>query len=400
MDFGSGMSTAASARAAAREAIEQARAPFAGTRPKLALVFASASYEDLEEIPRTVREAIGDVPVVGGTSGGAVLGADTVAARGVSVVLLGGDDIDVDVRVAALGSPELVGVVPAAQEIARAAGEARDRGLPHFVCLVFAPGMFVDGEALVAAVRKGAGAHAELAGGLSGDDLAMDRPQIFVGDELRSDRVVLSGVFTRKHVGIAARHGWRAVGPTRTVTRADGPVLFELDHRPALEVWLEDARRAGATPPEDLKELAFYLASYYELGLDPPRGADKDDGELVVRVPWRVGAGGSLELSGSIGERRRVRVVHASRNDLLRAATDAAADATMRAGGRVAGAVVLASTGRLIALDDDFPREAGLIRERVAAPIGGACVFGEIAKNARDIDAFFNTTVLVVAFAA
>ena len=38
--------------------------------------------------------------------------------------------------------------------------------------------------------------------------------------------------------------------------------------------------------------------------------------------------------------------------------------------------------------------------ERIDAPIGGACVFGEIARNVRDTDAFFNTTAVVVAFAA
>jgi hypothetical protein len=103
-------------------------------------------------------------------------------------------------------------------------------------------------------------------------------------------------------------------------------------------------------------------------------------------------------LSGSIGEGCHVRVMLASRKELLRASTNAAADAVMRAGGSVAGALVLACSGRIAALGDDFPDEPALIRERIGAPIGGACVFGEIARNERDVDAFFNTTTVVVAF--
>jgi hypothetical protein len=405
--FGSGMSAAASAREAAHEAVTQANAAFVAAqavgeaRPKLAILFASVSYSDVGETAAIVRDVVGPtVPIVGGSAGACVLGPSSVAPRGVSLVLLGGDDIEVASHAAQLGSPELVDVVPAAQQVARAADLAAKQGLEHYTCLVFAPAIFVDGEALVAAVRKGAGARAQLAGGLTGDEMTMDRPKVWAGDELRSDRAVLTGLFTRKHIGIAARHGWRPVGPSRKVTRADGPVLLELDGRPALDVWLEDARKAGGSPPTIRKELALYLANHYELGIDSAPGQSNGHGELVARAPWSIGEDRSITLSGSIGEGRRVQVVHASRKDLLRASTDAAATAVMRTGTQIAGALVLACSGRLAALGDDFPDEPALIRERIAAPIGGACVFGEIAKSERDVDAFFNTTAVVVAFAA
>lgn len=398
--FGSGMSSGPSAYESALEATARARAAFPGATPKLAVVFGSLSYTDAESAPRAIREVVGDVAIVGGSSGACVLGPRGIASRGVSVVLLGGDDVEVETRVVRSVRPDLVDVVPAANEIARAADEAAKRGLEHHTCLVFAPGLVVDGEALVAAVRKGAGARAQLAGGLTGDEMTMDRARVYVGDELRDDCVLLAGIFTRKQVGIAARHGWHAVGPSRTVTRAEGPVLYELDHRPAVEVWLEDARRAGATPPASPKDIAIYLANHYELGLAdaPNKKSARREGELVVRAPWDIGEDGSVKLSGSIGEGRQVQVVHASRKDLLRASTDAAADAVMRAGGQVAGALVLACSGRLAVLGHEFQEEAALVRNRVGAPIGGACVFGEIAKNERDLDAFFNTTAVVVAF--
>lgn len=394
--FGSGMSAAASAKAAAAEATREALRPFGDTKPKLGLVFASVSYSDADAAGAAVRALTGDLPIVGGTSGAAVLGPASVASRGVSVVLLGGDDLQVATSTAALEGPELVDVVPAARRIAEAADEAAKEGFGHYSCLVFAPGIYTDGEVLVAAVRKGLGARAQLAGGLTGDDMTMDRPRVFVRDELKHGHVVLAGLFTKKHVGISARHGWRAVGPVRTITRAEGRQLHELDGRPAIDVWLEDVRKAGGTIPADKKELLVFLANHYELALTDKTTAT----ELIARAPWRLDDDGSVLLSGSIGEGRHVRLVHASRKDLLRASTNAASDAVLRAGSQVAGALVFPCSGRIACLGDEFPEEPRIISERIAAPIGGACVFGEIARTERDVDAFFNTTAVVVAFAA
>lgn len=398
LTFGSGMSAAVRAADATRVAVEQAKAALEGSKPALAIVFASASYPDVDTVVQGVRDALGDVPVVGGTSGACVIGNEGCAPRGVSVVLLGGD-LEVEVRTVATCSPDLVEAVPAAEALAQAADGSAKRGYPHFACLVFAPGLSIDGEALVAAVRKGAGARAQLAGGLTGDDLTFDRPMVLADGELRPDRVVVTGIFTKRPLGIAARHGWQAIGPVRTVTRADGATLLELDGRPAAEVWLEDARRAGAQPPKgDAREIAVYLANHYELGI-VDSGARGQEHELVVRAPVAVEPSGAVLMSASIAEGKRVRILHGSRNDLLRASTEAAADAALRAGNRIAGALVLACSGRLAALGDAFPQEPAAIGRRVRAPIGGACVYGEIAKNVRDSDAFFNTTAVVVAFA-
>ncbi len=393
------MDAAPSARDAAARAIAQARAAFGEGTPKLAVVFVSPSYEDAAAVPDVARELLGDVPLAGGTAGGAVIGPGGVSRAAVSVVLIGGDDVSVVLRLARVNPPDLGDVVPAAREVAEAADDAARRGLQHYTCLVFAPAMQLDGETLVAAVRKGAGARAQLAGGLVGDDLTFDRAQVIAGGALRKDRVVLVGVCTRKPIGVAVRHGGRPLGPERVVTRAEGDMLFELDHRPALDVWREDAKLAGTAPPEDLAELRRHLANHHELGIVGNKGQKKGEGgELVVRAPFELFPDGRVRLSGSIGEGLRVEVMQSSRKDLLRASVSAAADAVMRAKGKVAGALLLACSGRLAVLGEEFNEECALIRDRVGAPIGGGCVFGEIARTDRDADAFFNTTAVVVAF--
>lgn len=405
--FGSGMSAAPAAVDAARAATADALKAFGDVAPKLALVFASPSYADVGQVQATVERRLG-VPTItmGGTSGGGVFGTGGVARVGVSIVLLGGDDIEVVVRVAQFASPTLIEAVPAAEAVAAEAGAAAKRGFVHYTCIILAPGMVVDGEALVAAIRKGAGAHAQLAGGLTGDDFTMDRPDVFIDRQLRRDHVVIAGIFSKKPVGIAARHGWRPVGPTRRITGIDGVHLTELDGRPALDVWLEDARRAGAEIPPARGDIALYLANHYELGIVQPRiPMSKVDGggaerELVARAPFALRDDGAVQLSASISEGTHVRLLHATRDDLLCASVEAAQAASRSVGAPIAGALLFACSGRLAALGEDFAKEPAAIQAALGAPIGGACVFGEIARNVRDVDAFFNTTAVVVAFSA
>ncbi len=415
IEFGCGMSSVSSARSAAREAAQQALASL-GVPPKLVLVFASVSYDDFDEIPAAVRAVSGSAIILGGSSGGCVLGPERCDSRGVSVVMLGGTGIEVEARVAPFESADLLEIVPSLNSIAAAADAASARGFAHYACLVFAPGIVVDGEALVAAVRKGAGARAQLAGAITGDDLTLDRPRVLANDEVYRDAVVVAGLFTKRPLGIAARHGWREVGPVRRVTRTDGMFLLELDGRPAADVWIEDARAAGADVPADREQIALYLANHYVLGIaaessgtwrtrDPradatPTPSHVDDGEreLVARAPFVIRDDGGVKLSATIAEGARVRVLHASREELLRASGEAARSAVERAGKRVSGALLLSCSGRLAALGSAFPEEVEQIRRVVKAPVAGTCVFGEIARNVRDADAFFNSTVVVAAF--
>ena len=98
--FGSGMSAASTATAAAYEAATVALLALEGRTPKLAIVFASVSYPDVDNAARVVRNVVGDAQIVGGTSGVCVFGGDRIAPRGVSVVLLGGDGLEVESRTA------------------------------------------------------------------------------------------------------------------------------------------------------------------------------------------------------------------------------------------------------------------------------------------------------------
>lgn len=390
-----GETASAAIGGALRDALDRAE----GVAVKLAVVFVSADLPGLDDVGEAL-EPLGDTPVVGGISSGTVFALEpgTVPLRGASVALIGGEGIEVSSRVAETVSPSLVELVPEAAALADDATKAARRGLGHFTTLVFGPSLVVDGEAVVAAVRKGAGVRSNLAGCLTGDDSY--RPaKIFCARRLCDRRVSVTGLFSEKPIGVAARHGWHAVGPARTVTRADGARLLEIDKRPALDVWLEDARAAGGAPPDEPTKLSPYLTHHFPIGIDDERFTrDRGTDPLAVRAPYAIGDDGSVLLSGSIAEGCSVRLVGSRGGDLLRASRECAEAAVARAGGNVAGALVLSCASRAIALGDAFEGEPRSIHEVARAPIAGGCVYGEIARTARDENAFFNTTTVVVAF--
>ncbi len=275
------------------------------------------------------------------------------------------------------------------------ADRAAQGGLTALTCLVFAPGGRVDGEALVAAVRKGSSARAQLAGGVTGDDFTLDRTRVFADGQLRDDRIVVAAVSSRAPLGIGVRHGWRRVGPMHVVSRSDGRcACARLDGRRALDVWLEDIRAAGGVPPTNLasRDFAIWIANAYELGVWGPKRI-----EPVVRAPLDLDDDGSVILSASISDGSEVALVHATPDDLLAASRDAAAAAVEACGASVAGGLLFACAGRFAVLGDRFPEEPRGVAERLGAPLGGACVYGEIARARFDVDAFHNTTAVVVA---
>ena len=128
--FGSATSDAPSGVDAAKDAASRARLALRGVLPALAVVSVSAAYDDLDEIPRVLAAQLGnDVPIVGGTAAGAVIGTGKVASRGVSVVLVGGAGIAVATVSTAIASRDLVELVPAAQELAHSAEAAARAGV-------------------------------------------------------------------------------------------------------------------------------------------------------------------------------------------------------------------------------------------------------------------------------
>lgn len=394
--FATALATDGELDLALERAVDEAIASL-GTDPKLAVVFASQKLEGIGSIADRIRARLPGVPFVGGTSAGGLFDTTRYSELGVSVSLVGGSDLATTTRAVMVSSSEAIEVAAATREVRKIAdGHARD-GRGELACLAFAPSRSIIGDALVAAMKKGATTNAQLAGALVSNDNETSGGLVWsdAGGVSATD-VVVAGLFTERCLGVSARHGWSPIGKTHRVTRSEGARIFTLDDRPAIEVWLEEARAHGGLPPSD-DTLALFLASHYELailGTEGPRA----DGEPIVRGSRLVHDDGSVDLFGSVPEGAMVRLVGASAESLFAGAKLAATRAVEGAGGNISGALGLLCAGRRMRLGDIYREEPRLIAKTLGAPFGGTSVNGEIALARRDANGFYNSTAVVIAF--
>ncbi|KTD66025.1 FIST N domain protein [Legionella santicrucis] len=106
---------------------------------------------------------------------------------------------------------------------------------------VLSDGLNVNGSELV----KGLNTAKEtnnliITGGLAGDGSNFKRTWTILNNEILDHYVVAVGFYGSKiQIGHASKGGWDIFGPIRRITRSEANVLYELDYRPALQLYKE-----------------------------------------------------------------------------------------------------------------------------------------------------------------
>ena len=99
-------------------------------------------------------------------------------------------------------------------------------------------GLCVNGTSLVGGLANNLPPTVAITGGLAGDGSRFARTWVLDGERPTPGRVSAVGLYgERLRIGHGCDHGWVEFGPPRRVTRAIGNVLYELDGKPALELY-------------------------------------------------------------------------------------------------------------------------------------------------------------------
>ena len=103
---------------------------------------------------------------------------------------------------------------------------------------VLSDGLDINGSALVKGLAATAGDKATFSGGLAGDGARFSQTLVTVGGPPRSKLVAAIGFYGDSvKLAYGSAGGWDEFGPHRRITRAEGNVLFELDDKPALDLY-------------------------------------------------------------------------------------------------------------------------------------------------------------------
>jgi hypothetical protein len=225
--IGTGSTTSTDAKAAAAELVERAKAGLEG-KPTLAILFATTQY-DTESLVAGVSGLLGDVPLWGGSSStGVFQDAGWVTSDGGAASLMLIADRSAGVGVAAVGDD----AVAAGREAAKAALEQLGGEATALLTIAF---MGPEEDILKGIAQVAPGVP--VVGGSSSDHSPDGKFQQFANGHAFKNHFAIAAL--GGPVGYAFTNGYRLTGKKATVTRASGRRAFELDGRPAMDVYTE-----------------------------------------------------------------------------------------------------------------------------------------------------------------
>lgn len=297
---------------AGHEAATGALKKMGASKADIMVVFASSLY-DQEAMLRGVREGALGAPVVGCSSAGAITG-DGVFEESVAVLALKSDEGSfVPIKVTTIGADM------------RAAGQAFGAELknaPEKITMgfIFSDALAGNGTELVRGVLDSMGRDFKLAGGAAGDDMQFKKTYQYFNDEVLTNAAVGFGISGPILIAAGAEHGWKPIGNTRVVTKAEGTKLYELDGKPAFQIYQEYFGERAS----DFKQALTLAAVSYPLGMKA-KGTD----EVMVRVPLAVADDGSIVCGAELIEGSEVSLMIGTLSSTLWAA-EATAKAAMR----------------------------------------------------------------------
>jgi hypothetical protein len=258
----------------------------------------------------------------------------------------------------------------------RRAGEALGRALPHeglVHVLVLSDGQVVNGSelvrGLVASLPEGVG----VTGGLAGDGARFERTLLLADGALQQGAVAVIGFYgDRLKVGYGSLGGWDPFGPVRVITRSDGNVLYELDGKPALDLYKTYlGEHAAGLPATGL---------LFPLEIRRTHGA-----EALVRTILSVDdAQNSLTFAGDVPEGSQAQLMKANFERLIDGAEGAArASQQTLGGGPVELAVLISCVGRKLVLKQRTEEEVESVRDVLGggAVLAGFYSYGEISPT-------------------
>jgi hypothetical protein len=244
-------------------------------------------------------------------------------------------------------------------------------GLVHV--FVVSDGQRVNGSELAQGFNATLPAQVHLTGGLAGDGQRFEKTLVGLNCTPREGLIAAVGFYgERLRVGYGSSGGWAPFGPLRRVTQAHANYLYELDGRPALELYRDYLGEFASELPG--AALRFPLCI-----------TDPDTGRMLVRTILSIDDENQcMVFAGDIPVGTKVRFMRASYEDLVDGAASAAEYSVLSSGIEQADlAICVSCVGRKIVLGQRTEEETEVVRETLGddPAILGFYSYGELAPS-------------------
>jgi hypothetical protein len=198
--------------------------------PQLVLFFGESGALESGERYLDLRDRYSDAHIIGCTSAGEIIDQNVYDE---TIVVSAIEFNDTKVLVASVLVNKMSDSFEAGASIGKQLNCPELRGV-----LIISDGVKVNGSQLVRGVRSIVGDNLPVTGGLAGDGTRFKTTLVSCDSEPESGRIAAIGFYGNAlSIGHGSVGGWDPFGPEREITRSEGNVLYELDKKPALELY-------------------------------------------------------------------------------------------------------------------------------------------------------------------
>ncbi|MBT8144927.1 MAG: FIST C-terminal domain-containing protein [Gammaproteobacteria bacterium] len=241
--------------------------------------------------------------------------------------------------------------------------------------LVISDGIQVNGSELVRGLTSAVGKGVPVSGGLAGDADRFSSTLVSCNGPAEAGKIAVVGLYgDRVTVGHGSVGGWDPFGPERTITRSKGNVLYELDGRPALDLYKRYLGDEAANLPGSA--LLFPLMV---------RSPDSDEIGLVRTVLGIDEDEQSMTFAGDLPQGFKAQLMRANFERLIDGAGEAARICNARQNESRKLAVLISCVGRKMVLGQRTAEEVQAVASLLGDGVSqlGYYSYGEISPHVR-----------------
>ncbi|HAN09601.1 MAG TPA: hypothetical protein DCP90_03195 [Clostridiales bacterium] len=261
-------------------------------------------------------------------------------------------------------------------------------GLVHL--FVLAEGLNINGSKLVEGMRTEAGIEVSITGGLSGDGADFKETCVLANEYAKSNKIVVAAFYGEIKTSCASVGGWDTFGVDRLVTKSEDNILYEIDGKPALDLYKEYLGDLASELPASGLLFPFCLT-------------DKETESSYVRTILGINEEDkSLIFAGDIPTNIYCRLMKANDNNLINGSKQAGEFSLETFDSESADLAILVScVGRKLVLKQMIDEEVDIVKETLGEKtnITGFYSYGEISPYKKGTQCeLHNQTMTVTLF--
>ena len=242
--------------------------------------------------------------------------------------------------------------------------------------MIFSDGLFVNGTALVKGLLSELPPNVSVTGGLVGDGSRFKETLVGLDKMPEQKKLVIVGFYGSSiKIGYGSLGGWDSFGIARIITKSKGNVLYELDGKPALEIYKEYLGDMAKDLPAS--GLLFPLS----LKIKTETGKEVEVVRTILAVDEKAQ---SMTFAGDMPEGVIARLMKANFDRLVDGASGAASMSIESLDNEKAElAILISCVGRKLVLKERIEDEIVAVQEKIGsqAAIIGFYSYGEISPT-------------------